>query len=111
MDEELGAVRIAPTVITTIASLTTLSVPGVVRMSGDLISNMEKKLLRHERLSSGVKLQIKDDAIYLDLYVVVKQGVNMLEVGSQIQKEVGEAVSTIVEMPVVEVNVYVQDVA
>ncbi len=109
MDEKLGTVRIAPGVLATIAYLTTLSVPGVVRMSHDLASSVSK-LLRREGFASGVKIQVRDEAVWVDLHVVVEAGANMYQVGTQIQKEVAQAIDNMVGMPVREVNVYIQDV-
>ncbi|MHB9092706.1 MAG: Asp23/Gls24 family envelope stress response protein, partial [Chloroflexota bacterium] len=52
--ENLGSVRVAPNVLATIACLTTLSVPGVARMSDDLVSGMSR-LIGREHPTSGVK--------------------------------------------------------
>ncbi|MHB1005145.1 MAG: Asp23/Gls24 family envelope stress response protein [Chloroflexota bacterium] len=107
--ENLGSVRVAPNVLATIACLTTLSVPGVARMSDDLVSGMSR-LIGREHPTSGVKLQVREGTVQVDLHVVVKTGFSMLEVGQRIQSEVCEAVTRMVGMPVAEVNIYVRDV-
>ena len=61
--------------------------------------------------AEGVRVQVKDEAVWADVYLVVEEGRNMYQVGTQVQKEVSEAVLQMVGMPVQEVNVYVQDVA
>jgi len=58
-----------------------------------------------------VRLQIKDDAVLVDVYIVVEAGHNMYQVGTQVQKEISKAILRMVGMPVQEVNVYIQDVA
>ncbi len=107
--ENLGRVRVAPDVLATIACLTALSVPGVARMADDLVSGMNR-LIGRERPASGIKLQVKEGVVQVDLHVVVKSGHSMLEVGKRIQEEVSEALTRMVGMPVAEVNVYIQDV-
>lgn len=107
--ENLGSVRIAPTVLATIASLTALSVPGVARMADDLVSGVNR-LFGRPQPTTGVKVQVKDGSVYVDLHMVVKAGFGMLEVGQRVQSEVSEALTRMVGMPVAEINVYVQDV-
>ena len=58
----------------------------------------------------GVKIQVRDDAVFVDVYIVVEPGVNMLQIGNRIQQDVTEAIETMVGMPVREVNVFIQDV-
>jgi uncharacterized alkaline shock family protein YloU len=57
-----------------------------------------------------VTAQISPDGVRLELTLVVQQGASMLEVASQVQREVGEAVEKTVGLPVREVNVRIQDV-
>ena len=46
-----------------------------------------------------------------DLYIVVASGIDIVETGIAIQKEVASAIEEMVGMQVREVNVYIQDVA
>ena len=105
-EEQLGTVSIAPGVLATIASLTALAVPGVARLGGTGMS----RLIGRERPSEGVKVQLKDEAVGVDVFLVVAAGHNMYQVGAQVQKEISKAIRQMVGMPVQEVNVYIQDV-
>ncbi|MCL4466593.1 MAG: Asp23/Gls24 family envelope stress response protein [Chloroflexi bacterium] len=107
--ENLGSVRVSPSVLATIACLTTLEVPGVARMADDLVSGVNR-LIGRSAPPSGVRVQFKEGRVYLDLQVVAKSGYSLLEVGSRIQEQVAESVTRLVGMPVGEVNVFVQDV-
>ncbi len=104
--EQMGGVTIAPGVLATIVSLTAQAVPGVARLSG---SGMGRFLGRDDP-RTGIRVQVKDDAVLADVYLIVESGRNMYQVGTQVQKEVAEAVLQMVGMPVQEVNVYIQDV-
>ena len=104
---DIGTVTISPGVLATIVSLTAQAVPGVARLGS---SGVPRLLGRHDP-ADGVRVQVKDEAVWADVYLVVEEGRNIYQVGTQVQKEVSKAVLQMVGMPVQEVNVYVQDVA
>ena len=108
MEEKVGSIKIAPGVVRTVVALTTLAIPGVVSLGGGLAN--EVKGLLSSKQTRGVKVQVKDDALLIDVHVVLESGANMLQVGNQIQKEVTQAVDQMIGMPVLAVNVYIQDV-
>lgn len=103
-EKNLGTVRIAPGVLATIVRLTALGVEGVSRLSS---GGMGKFLSRE---MPGVKVQVEDHEVTVDLYVVAKRDTNLLQVGTQVQQQVAEAIRHMVGMDVREVNVYIQDV-
>lgn len=109
MKENLGKVIIAPNVLVTIARLTALSVPGVVRMSPGWTESVGRLLWRRS-LGDGVKIEVEDDTVSVDLYIVVEQDVNMLELSQEVQAEVSRAIHDMVGMEVKEVNIHIQDV-
>jgi len=103
-EEKLGTVRIAPGVLATIVRLTALDVEGVSRLSTGGVG----KFLTRE--TPGVKVQVEENEVAVDLYVVTKRDANLLQVGTQVQQKVAEAIRHMVGMDVREVNVYIQDV-
>lgn len=109
MEEKLGKVTIAPEVLITIARLTTLSVPGVVRMSTDWMGNVNR-LLGRTSSGGGVKIEVEDETVTVDLYVIVEPGVNMYNLGQAIQSEVTRAINDMVGVTVRAVNIHIQDV-
>lgn len=103
-----GKTTIAPEVLLTIARLTTLSVPGVSRMSATL--GGVNRLFRRG-IGEGVRLDIReDDHVYADLYVILKSDVNIRDVSRQVQQHVSRAITEMVGMPVGRVNVHIEDV-
>ena len=102
-----GKTTIAPEVIRTIARLTASHVPGVCRMS-IATSNVDRFFNR--KIGEGVCIDIKDDMVSADLYVVLMNGVNMREVGRMIQQEVARAITEMVGLQVRRVNVHIEDV-
>ena len=109
MEEERGKVIIAPEVLVTIARLTTLSVPGVTRMAGHRMRNVNCFFGRTTS-GGGVKLEVTDDGVAVDLYIIAEPEANMLNLGRAIQREVTRAIQDTVGMEVHEVNVHIQDV-
>jgi uncharacterized alkaline shock family protein YloU len=100
----IGKITIAPEVLETIARLTALAVPGVVRLS---TPPGVQRLLGQD----GVRIEVVQDRVCADVYVVTRQDVNMLNIGHQIQNEITRAIHDIVGMKVESVNVHIEDVA
>ncbi len=104
----LGTVRVAPAVLATIVHEATLSVTGVLRM-GDSNQPAFSRLFARDG-TDGVKIEVKEDKVYADLYIIVAKDVNISQVGKQVQGEVSRAIRNIVGMPVEQINVYIQNV-
>jgi uncharacterized alkaline shock family protein YloU len=109
MEEALGTVTIHPTVLTTVARLTSLATPGVARVGSEWRLSMERVLCRPGR-ARGVNLSIQDNAVTIDLYVVAEPGTNLMRLGQTLQNEVSRAVQDMIGMEVAAVNVHIQDV-
>ncbi len=98
----IGKTTIAPTVLSTIAKLTTLEVPGVSRMADiKQLSSLDNE---------GVKVEVKDDLIYLDLYIIISSDHNARLVSETIQQKVRRSITEMVGMEVAKINVHVIDV-
>lgn len=103
-----STIRIAPQVLATIVSLTTQQVAGVARLGqGGHGVNLSRNVAQNE---PGVRVRVREGRVTADVYVVVATGSNMQKVGQEVQRQVGDALSKMVGMPVEAVNVYVEDV-
>ena len=105
MGQKLGTVIVSPRVLAMVARLTTLGVPGVARMGSIGV----ERWLRGSG-TEGVKVQIVDDTVVMDVYIVARPDVNMLKLSREIQARVTRSVLETVGMAVREVNVHVVDV-
>lgn len=101
MEKTIGKTTIAPTVLSTIAKLTTLAVPGVSRMAIPVAN---------PNLQDGVKVEINDGLITLDLFVIISSEHNARLVAEQIQERVERQITEIVGMEVAKINVHIIDV-
>ena len=100
----LGRITVDPGVLETIARLTALAVPGVVR-----IASVPKS--RFLGGKEGVRITLRNGSVLVDIYLVVEAGYNMLALGRQVQAEVTRAIQDMVGLDVEAVNVYIEDVA
>ena len=109
MEQVPGTVTIAPEVLVTIAQLTTQEVPGVYGMSTDFARDVNR-FFGNTHVGDGVQVQVDGNRVTVDLYIVVEQDVNMLQLGRTIQSEVIRAVEDLVGMEVRTVDVHIEDV-
>ena len=102
-----GKTTVSPEVLTTIASMAALEVPGVSRLAP--VSGGVNRLFRRGT-SDGVRIEAKDNMVFVDLFLILKDGVNIREVGRNVQQNVTRSVQEMVGMEVGEVNVHVEDI-
>jgi uncharacterized alkaline shock family protein YloU len=103
----VGKTTISTEVLHTIARLTTLSVQGVSRMAPQA-GNLEKILGKDE--FEGVNVKIEQDAVFVEIYVVLMSNMNVRDVSREIQSRVSRAISEMVGMDVGSVNVHIMDI-
>ena len=109
-DDDLsqGTTTIAPDVLLTIAQLTTLNVNGVSRLGH--VQTPVNQLLKRTQKREGVSIEVMDDVVNADIYVVLKNDVNVRDVSHSIQHEVARAISEMVGMTVGRVNIHIEDI-
>jgi len=107
-DTKLGKIEVAPGAIATIAGHAVMSCYGVVGMAATTLKDGLAEILQQENFSRGVKVHFIDGQIVIDLYVVIEYGVRISEVAHNIMSSVKYAVERSLDMPVAQVNVYVQ---
>jgi len=105
-DEHRGAITIDPAVLLTIARLSALGVTGVCRMA----ERTPGRILGLGGSGDGVRVEVTDGAVSVDLYMVMESGSHMVKVGRSVQSEVTRAIREMVGMAVREVNVHIEDV-
>ncbi len=103
---EKGSVNISEDVIAIIASSAASDVGGVdgfpTTLGTDIAGFLSKK-----SSSRGVRIQINDSAITVDVYIMIKQGFVISEVAKDVQNAVLGAVESMTGLQVPEVNVHV----
>lgn len=106
--ESLGRIEVAPEVLTTIAHYAALRIEGVSRTSQ--VPADVARLFRRGAHHDGILLDLSEDKVRFDIYVIMDPDVNIMEASRALQAAVAEAVDTMVGIPVDAVNVHVEDV-
>jgi uncharacterized alkaline shock family protein YloU len=101
-----GTTTIAPGVLVTIARLTALGIPGVSRMAP--VAGGVNRLFRRGA-GEGVRIEVTENTVSVDLYLVLGPATNVRDVGRKVQAEVASAIENMVGMPVARVDVHVED--
>lgn len=104
-----GTTRVANQVVASIAALAALDVPGVHAMYQPGAQPLER-ITRRAQGYRGVRVDFIDGALRLNMYIVVEAGVNVQEVGSEVQRRVLDAVDRMLDLSVAEVNVFISEV-
>ena len=106
----LGKINIADEVIATIAGTAAMEIEGVAFMSAGNISDTLERLGK-KNFSKGVKLEIFENVISVELNIFIKTGHKLPETSQKVQERVKTAVETMTGLEVSEVNVHVVGLA
>ncbi|WP_379966445.1 Asp23/Gls24 family envelope stress response protein [Ectobacillus sp. sgz5001026] len=105
-ESTLGKVEIAPEVIEVIAGLASTEVDGVAAMRGNFAAGVVEKLGKKNH-GKGVKVELTEEGIVLDIYVLMHFGVSIPLVAQKIQDNIRQALLTMTGLELKEVNVHV----
>jgi uncharacterized alkaline shock family protein YloU len=109
VDENLGKVTIAPNVLVTIVQKTTVSEPGVASLCDNVPG--VKRLLGLHTVGKGVEVSVADNRVTVDVYMIARRDVDLLQMGRSLQNQIIRAIQDIVGMEVLEVNIHIEDIA
>ncbi|GAA0458084.1 Asp23/Gls24 family envelope stress response protein [Alkalibacillus silvisoli] len=105
-DDSLGRVEIAPEVIEVIAGIAANEVSGVANMRGNIASNVTERLGKKKH-GKGVKVELKEDGIEIEIYTVLDYGVSIPKVAEKIQDSIRTTLKNMTALEIVEINVHV----
>lgn len=106
---EIGSVQIADEVVAIIAGLAATEVDGVDSMAGNITKELVGRL-GMKNLSKGVKIQMMDTSVSVDLALNIKYGFSIPEVASLVQEKAKSAIETMTGLEVLDVNVRISNV-
>jgi len=107
IEKEIGKTTVSTDVLHKIAYLTTMSVEGVSRMTNTR-GNFEQLLSNEDY--KGAKVQIRDDQVFVEIYVVLTSGMNVRDISREIQSRVSRTISEMIGMEVGGVNIHITDI-
>ncbi len=108
-DDKLGCVKIADDVIACIAGLAATEVEGVSSMAGNITKDLIARL-GVKNMSRGVKLEMNEDEVSIELTIVVTYGYGIPEISAQVQDRVKSTVENMTGLHVTDVKINVAGV-
>ena len=108
-NETNGDIKISDEVIATIASVATKEIQGIAGLTLSFTEEITSKFIK-KNATKAIKVASDDNNIEINISVVVKYGINIPEVSSEVQENVKKAVETMAGLNVLKVNVIVAGV-
>lgn len=105
----MGEVRIADEVVAIIAGLAATEVDGVDSMAGNITNELVGKL-GMKNLSKGVKVEVTEEHVSVDLSLNIKYGYNIPDVSERVQDRVKSAIENMTGLTVLDVNIRIAGV-
>ena len=110
-EEPIGNVKISVDVVSTIAGIATSEIEGVAGMYGTFAGGIAEMLGAKKNPSKGVKVDMNEKSVTIDLYIVVDYGVRIPELSWEIQESVKNNVETMTGLDVLKVNIHIEGVS
>ena len=104
--DELGNIHISEEVLSVIAAAAAREVEGVGGLAANLGTDIAE-LLGKKTLSRGIRLQVEEESVTVDVAVLVKYGYTIPDVGRAIQEAVASSIEATSGLTVAAVNVNV----
>ena len=108
--DTLGEVQISDEVVAIIAGLAATEVDGVDSMAGNITNELVGKL-GMKVLSKGVKVDIADEHVSVDLSLNVKYNYSIPTVSEKVQDKVKTAIENMTGLTVLDVNIRIAGVS
>lgn len=106
-ENPLDRVTAAPEVLITIAKLTALGVPGVCKVAS--VPGGVNRLFK-KGTGEGVRIDVEDNTIYIDLHLILQEDINIREVSRNVQQNVARAIQEMVGMDVGYININIENI-
>lgn len=108
-DSDKGKVKIADEVVAIIAGLAATEVEGVASMAGNITNELVSKL-GMKNLSKGVKVDVLENVVSVDLSLNLDYGYSIVETCNIVQERVMTAIENMTGLEVSGVNIRVAGV-
>lgn len=104
-----GEVQIADEVVAIIAGLAATEVEGVASMAGNITNELVGKL-GMKNLSKGVRVEVLEGTVSVELSLHMKYGYNIPEVSAKVQDRVKSAIENMTGLSVSDINIRIAGV-
>lgn len=108
-EDKLGEVHIADEVVAIIAGLAATEVEGVSSMAGNITNELVSRL-GMKNLSKGIKVEIENDTVKVEVALNIAFGYVIPDVSQKVQERVKSAIENMTGFNVESVNVRIATV-
>ena len=108
-EDHLGEGHLAEEVVAIIAGLAATEVEGVASMAGNITNELVSKL-GMKNLSKGVKVEVAEKTVSVEVALNISYGYSIPEVSEKVQEKVKSAIETMTGLSVAIVNVRIATV-
>lgn len=109
-DEGIGSVQIADDVVAMIASLAATEVEGVSAMTGNITNELMSRV-GVKNLTKGVKVDVQEDRVKVDLAVTLEYGYNIPATSQRVQLKVKSAIENMTGLSCNDVNIRISGIS
>ena len=110
LENQYGTISIENEVIARIAGLTAVDCYGIVGMAAKNMKDGLVQLLKRESLTKGIRINVNEEQISIDLHIIVEYGTNITAIAENTISTVKYKVETVCGIAVEQVNVFVEGV-
>ena len=107
--DKIGEVQIADEVVAIIAGLAATEVDGVGSMAGNITNELVGKL-GMKNLSKGVKVEVTEEHVSVNMSLNLKYGYSIPQVCETVQEKVKNAIENMTGLTVLDVNIKIAGV-
>lgn len=108
-EESVGTVQIADDVVAMIASLAATEIEGVSAMAGNISNELMSKV-GVKKLTKGVKVDVLNNNVKVDLAVTMEYGYNIPATCQKVQAKVKSAIENMTGLSCSDVNIRIAGV-
>ena len=104
--DELGNIHIAEEVLAAVAAAAAMEVKGVSAMAANFGTDIAE-LLGKKNQAKGVRIQVEEDKVSVELAIMMAYGNTIPEVGKAVQEKVKTTMESVTGLEIAAVNVSV----
>lgn len=108
-EESVGTVQIADDVVAVIAGLAATEVEGVSSMAGNISNDLMSKV-GYRSLTKGVKTEIIDGKVKIEMSLTMNYGYNIPATCSKVQEKIKTTIENMTGLEVTDVNIRIAGV-
>ncbi len=108
-DGSIGSVQIADDVVAMIASLAATEVEGVSAMAGNITNELMSRV-GVKSLTKGVRVDVQEDRVKVDLAVTLEYGYNIPATCQRVQLKVKSAIENMTGLSCNDVNIRISGI-